>query len=53
MKTVQNHDFSDSYGSDMKDTTAQSSSRGGELVVLAIIAAFFVALGNNFRRIFG
>ena len=32
--------------------TSSSNKRNMELVVLAILAAFFVSLGNNMGRIF-
>lgn len=48
MKTaVKNSFFEESFLS----SNSENSSRATELVILAIIAAFFVALGNNLKRV--
>ena len=49
MKTVHNNDFSN----DFTDSRMEVQNRNLQLLVLAIIAAFFVALGNNIRRVLG
>lgn len=49
MKTVQNNEFSDDFNYSSK----QSHAKTLELVILAIVAAFFVSLGNNLGRIIG
>jgi len=50
MKTAQCQDFS---GSRLNDSAVDNHNRALDLIILAVIAAFFVALGNNLGRILG
>jgi hypothetical protein len=50
MKTAQCQDFS---GSLLNDSEVDHSNRATDIIILSIVAAFFVALGNNLGRILG
>jgi hypothetical protein len=51
MKTAQHHNFSEAESSFQNSSEYNSKHRTLDLVILAIIAAFFVALGSNIKRI--
>lgn len=52
MKTAQKNSFSQD-GSIFSNSTDSNKNKTLDLIILAIISAFFVALGSNIKRVIG
>ena len=51
MKTAQNNNFLMEPSSMNGSSEYESKKKTFDLIILAIISAFFVALGNNIKRV--